>query len=102
MQTLWTLRRVSGIGATTGLLAFALWPFTGLFDLVLLSLFVMLAAAAAFCGFSILLITIRDMATNPRRGTRIRPIRGFDTALALILLVLSWFELHDAIGLFPA
>ena len=102
MDALWTLRRVSGVGATAGLVAFALWPFTGYYGLVLLTTFTLIAGLAALCGFSILLITIRDMATRPRRGSRIRPLRGFDTALALILLVLSWFELHDAIGLFPA
>jgi hypothetical protein len=102
MQLLWSLRRVSGVGAMAGLLAFVLWPFTGFYGLVLLWIFVLVAGFAAACGFLILLITIRDMATHPRRGSRIRPLRSFDMALATILLVLSWFELHDAIGLFPA
>ena len=61
-----------------------------------------LAALGGLCGFSVLLITLHDMAHNPRRGTRIRPLRTFDCALGLTLLILSWFELRDAIGLFPA
>jgi hypothetical protein len=101
MRQIWSVKRASGVGVTTALLAILLWPFTGLFDPLLLWLFMLCAALSGLCGFSILAMTIRDMAKNPRRGTRIRPIRGFDTALALILIALSWFELHDAIGIFP-
>ena len=101
MDRLWTLRRVNGAGAVAGLAAFLLWPFVGLYGLVMLSLFTLVAAVAVLCGFALLFITLRDMATRPRRGSRIRPMRGFDAALATLLLVFGWFELHDALGLFP-
>jgi predicted membrane-bound spermidine synthase len=102
MQRLWSLRRAGGIGTIAGLLAVLLWPFASLFGPLMLCLFMLAAAVSALCGFSILLMTIHDMATRPRRGSRIRPLRFFDATLATILLVLSWFELHDAIGMFPA
>jgi hypothetical protein len=98
---MWSVKRASGVGVTSALLAFLLWPFTGLFDPLFAWLFMLCAAISGLCGFSILVMTIRDIATRPRRGSRIRPMRGFDTALALILIALSWFELHDAIGMFP-
>jgi hypothetical protein len=101
MQPLWSVKRASGVGVTTALLALLLWPFIGLLDPLLAWLFMAMAAVSGLCGFTILAMTIRDIATRPRRGVRIRPIRSFDTILALILLALSWFELHDMIRLFP-
>jgi hypothetical protein len=102
MRQYWTLRRASGIGVVAGLAALALWPFLGLYGPILLRLFFALAALGGLCGFSILFITLHDMAHNPRRGSRIRPLRTFDSALGVGLLILSWFELRDVIGLFPA
>jgi hypothetical protein len=102
MHRLWSLKHASGFGTIAGLLALLLWPFLGTFGPSMLWLFMLAAAAAALCGFLILAMTISDIAHRPRRGSRIRALRGFDSALATVLLVLSWFELHDAIGLFPA
>ena len=102
MARYWTLKRASGIGVVAGLLALVLWPFLGLYGWILMRLFFLVAALAGLCGFSVLAMTIHDIATNPRRGTRIRPLRGFDIAIGVTLLVLSWFELRDVLGLFPA
>ena len=102
MRQFWTLKRASGVGVMAGLAALALWPFLGLYGPILLRLFFALAALGGLCGFSVLIITLHDMAHNPRRGTRIRPLRTFDIAVGLTLVILSWFELKDAIGLFPA
>ena len=102
MRRRWTLQRASGIGTTAGLLALLLWPFKGLYGDAGLWLFASVAALAGLCGFSILAMTINDIATRPRRGSRIRPLRSFDTILGATLLLLSWFEIHDAIGLLPA
>jgi Kef-type K+ transport system membrane component KefB len=102
MSRYWTLRRASAVGAIAGLAALVLWPFLGLYGPLLLRLFFALAALSGISGFSVLVITLRDMARNSRRGSRMRALRGFDTALGITLLVLSWFELRDAIGLFPA
>ncbi|MDB5670030.1 MAG: hypothetical protein JWO25_989 [Alphaproteobacteria bacterium] len=102
MRHLWTLKRASGVGVVAGLVALALWPFLGVFGPILLRLFFLAAALSGLCGFSVLAMTIHDIATNPRRGTRVRPLRSFDIAIGVSLLVLSWFELRDVLGLFPA
>ncbi len=68
-----------GAGALLLWLAFNFWP----------SVFVLPYAVAlvatALCGFYILIATMRDSYRNPRRGVRIRPIRGFDIAAGLLL-----------------
>jgi hypothetical protein len=97
----WTLGRASAIGAGAALLALILWPFWGEGGRVLLWTFAGLAALAAVCGVSILLITAIDMLTH-RRGRRIRPVRGFDVVLGLGLVALSLAELHSAAGQLPA
>ena len=102
MPILWSLKRVSGLGAMAGLLALALWPFSGLYGPVLLGLFLAAAALAGLCGAGILVITAWDIVHHPRRGSRIRPMRGFDLSLGLGLILLGGFELRDAIGLLPA
>ena len=101
MPRLWSVKRASGFGVVAGLLAVLLWPFFDLFDPFLGWLFMLLAAVTGLCGFSILAMTLHDIATRPRRGSRIRPMRSFDIILALILIGLSWLQLHDAIGRFP-
>lgn len=76
-----------GAGAACGAGAILLW--VGFFfwpNLFVLPYVVALAVTAA-CGLFILLATLRDSYRNPRRGVRIRPIRGFDVAAGLLLSV---------------
>lgn len=60
-------------------LAFSFWP-----ELFVLPYAVALVATA-LCGFYVLIATLRDSYRNPRRGVRIRPIRGFDIVAGLLL-----------------
>jgi hypothetical protein len=77
--------RVIAIGAGAALaallmwIAFSRWPETFVIPYVLALL------ATAACGLFILLATIADSVNNPRRGVRIRPIRGFDVVVGLML-----------------
>jgi hypothetical protein len=97
----WTIGRASGIGASAGLLALLLWPFYRRYGDPLTWPFAAAAALAAVCGASILLITLGDMAFH-RRGRRIRPVRGFDIGLGLLLVLLAILELQDVQGQLPA
>ena len=82
----WTLQRAAGVGIVAGLAALLLaaairtWP-EGLFYP-----YDGLMALTAFCGASLLWITVFDMRTRGTSG-RMRPIRGFDVALGLALLI---------------
>lgn len=60
-------------------LAFNFWPH------IFVLPYVVALAATALCGFYVLIATMRDSYRNPRRGVRIRPIRGFDIAAGLLL-----------------
>lgn len=83
----WTIPRIMafgfGVGALTCLfrLLFAFAPETYVLPYVA----GLLATAAT--GLLILLVTYIDTVRNPRRGSRIRPIRGFDIAAGLLLAV---------------
>ena len=57
-----------------------MWPFAGAL------------ALAAFCGLSILLITILDMLIH-KRGESLRPVRAFDIAIGIALAVPSLIQL---------
>ncbi len=97
----WTLRRASGLGASAGLLALVLWPFWNDGEGVLVWPFAASAALAGLSGLSILLITAFDIVTH-RRGRRMRPVRGFDLVLGLLLVLLSLAQLGDVAGQLPA
>ena len=101
MLGIWTLGRASGVGVTAALLALVLWPFLAKSEQALLWPFAACAAVAGLCGLSILLITAFDMVTR-RRGRRMRPVRGFDIALGLGLVLLSLAQLQSAAGQLPA
>lgn len=96
------LSRLSGLGATAGLVALILWPLqSGWRD----SLFWPLlgaAAAAGLCGLAVLLLTAADILFHRRRGERIRPVRAFDIALAAALVALALLQLGDLRGQLPA
>lgn len=87
----WTLQRASGVGAVSGLAAILI---AGLFDTSgdLLWPYALLLALTALCGASVLWITASDMRSRGTSG-RMRPIRGFDAALGLALLLPSLYAL---------
>ena len=88
----WTIQRASGAGLVCGIAALLI---AGLFRTLpdgLLHLHVLLLAATAFCGASVLWITAADMRSRGTSG-RMRPIRGFDAALGLALLLPSLYAL---------
>ena len=90
----WTIQRATGIGVVTGFLAIMV---AGLFSLTrdsFLYPYGALLAVTAFCGASILWITMFDMRTRGTSG-RMRPIRAFDIAVGLALLVPSLYALSQ-------
>ena len=54
-------------------------------------------AVAAFCGLSILSITILDMIVH-KRGESLRPVRAFDIAIGTALAVPSLIQLSALSG----
>ena len=80
----WTISRATGIGITAGLLALILWPLYAAWQEPLLWPFIAALAVTAFCGVSILLITLKDIYSRTR-GTIMQRIRIFDCALGLLL-----------------
>ncbi|MGQ0559041.1 MAG: hypothetical protein ACT4OE_05570 [Sphingosinicella sp.] len=95
----WTIQRAATSGIVSGVAAVLLG---GLFDPTrgpLLLLYALLLALTALCGLSILSITLVDIR---RRGTsgRMRPIRGFDMAIAAALLVPAAYTLWSRWGEF--
>lgn len=94
-RPLWTLPRATTIGVLAGLAAVLI---AGLFGEEIRWLFLFYAALlglTAFCGASVLWITALDMR---RRGTShlMRPIRGFDVVVGVLLLGLSAYALKLA------
>ena len=85
------MQRASGAGVVCGLLAILI---AGLFSTSgdLLYPYTALLALTALCGASVLWITASDMRTRGTSG-RMRPIRGFDAALGLALLLPSLYAL---------
>ena len=89
---LWTIPRASGVGIVAGLAAVLV---AGIFDTSpagLLHPYAALLALTALCGASILWITAFDMRERGTSG-RMRPIRGFDAAVGLGLLLPSLYAL---------
>ena len=97
----WTIPRATGIGVLCGIAAILI---AGLFSLTrggLLYPYALLLAATALCGASILWITAFDMRARGTSG-RMRPIRGFDAAVGLALLLPAVYALSliwGALGL---
>ena len=88
----WTARTASGPGLVAGCAAVLLWPGYAIFQGILFAPFVIALGLCAFCGTSILILTIVDFRNN-RRGRRVRPIRAFDILFGLMLAVPSGFAL---------
>jgi hypothetical protein len=97
MLSAWTIGRATGIGFPAGLLALILWPLQRAYESLVWPL-ALAASVAAFCGFSILVITAVDLLFHRRRGPRIRPVRAFDVVLGGALLILGFAQLRDLAG----
>jgi hypothetical protein len=80
------------IGIVAGLAALIVSALIGGWPGPLLDAYAGLLAFTAFCGASILWITMIDMR-NRGRGGRMRPIRAFDVAAALLLILPSLYAL---------
>ena len=89
----WTIPRATGLGVTAGVAALILWPLYAAWQEALLWPFVIVLAIAAFCGLSILMITLKDIYTRTR-GTIMHRIRIFDVVLGLLLAVPSLVQLE--------
>lgn len=81
---IWTLRQATRIGFIAGFAALLLWPVYALAQEPARPAFVAALALAAFCGASILFMTIVDLLTVAR-DRRILPARVFDLALGAAL-----------------
>lgn len=88
----WTIGRATGTGIVAGLAAILLWPLFAAWPEALIWPFAAALAVTAFCGLSILLITLRDIYRR-RRGTIMQRIRIFDVVLGLLLAVPSAVQL---------
>jgi hypothetical protein len=88
----WTIQRATGAGVLCGLAAILIAGFFELRADGLLYPYAVLLAATALSGASILWITLFDMRSRGTSG-RMRPIRGFDAAVALSLMVPSLYGL---------
>lgn len=93
----WNARRAAGPGFIAGCVAFFLWPAYASYPQIMFFPFVTALALTSFCGLSILALTAADFRNN-RRGRRVRPIRGFDVGLGLMLAVPSTLELSALLG----
>ncbi|CAN5322920.1 hypothetical protein BH09PSE3_BH09PSE3_25120 [soil metagenome] len=97
----WTIKRATGSGivaAGAALLLLAIYTIVegaSFEKLAFVPLGVALAATA-FCGLSILVMTLIDVR-NHRRGQRVRAVRTFDVAFGLLLAVPSIFELRSLV-----
>ena len=77
--------RVTAAGAVAALAALLLWVLYGRWPETFVLPYVLALVATAGCGLFVLFATLTDSLNNPRRGVRIRPIRGFDVAVGLLL-----------------
>lgn len=93
MLSRWTLTRASGAGAVAGLIALVLWPLQARWE-SLTAPYLIVLAATALCGLSILWITCLDLVAH-RRGPALRPVRGFDFALGALLAISALLQLHS-------
>jgi hypothetical protein len=90
----WTIGLASGVGFSAEFLALFLWPIgANAAPRIFFWPFLAASILAGFCALSVLVLTVADMARNPR-GERIRAIRVFDLVFALIVAVLTFLQLE--------
>ena len=89
----WTLQRATGAGIVAGLAALLTSMIIEAWPEGLLYPYVALLLVTALCGASVLWITATDMRDRGTSG-RMRPIRGFDVAVGVALLLPSLYALR--------
>lgn len=89
----WTAQRLTVAGIATGLCALLISAMLGSLPEGSLYLYAGLLGLTILCGVSILLITVRDIRTRGR-GARMRPIRAFDMAAGLLLILPAGYALR--------
>lgn len=93
MLGFWTIQRATVTGIAAGLSALIVSALISGRPGALLDGYAALLGFTAFCGASILWITIVDMRSRGRGG-RMRPIRAFDIAAALLLILPALYALN--------
>jgi hypothetical protein len=93
---LWTISRASLVGIVAGVAAVLMVAFRDPRDGGLYP-YAALLALTAFCGASVLWITAFDMRARGTSG-RMRPVRTFDIAIGLALLVPSLYAFWRIAG----
>ena len=83
MLRFWTIQKAAGTGTLSGIAALFLWPAYAAWE-PLEPVFMAALALTAFCGLSILAISIHDLATR-KRGTMMRRVRTFDIVWGVLL-----------------
>ena len=89
-----TIPRATGAGAIAGLAAILLWIAYLFAPAAFVLPYVIALCVTALCGAYILLVTWYDSYRNPRRGVRIRPIRGFDIVVGFLLTAPAAWALY--------
>lgn len=84
----------TGAGAVAGAVALLLWIGYTYWPRTFVIPYVLALALTVLCGAYVLLATWYDSYRNPRRGSRIRPIRGFDIAAGLLLAGLGGWGIY--------
>lgn len=92
--------RVTAYGAGAALAALLLWFAFGQWPETFVIPYVIALVATAMCGLLILAATLADTVNNPRRGVRIRPIRGFDVVVGVLLAGPSLWALSPFLSAF--
>lgn len=90
-KALLSISRASGLGFVAGAAAALMWVAYAFWPEPFVLPYVIALCVTAACGLYVLVATYVDSRRNPRRGARIRPIRGFDVAVGLLLAgVAGW------------
>ncbi len=84
----------TGAGAVAGAAALLLWIAYTYWPRIFVIPYVLALGLTVLCGAYILLATWYDSYRNPRRGSRIRPIRGFDCVAGLLLAGLGGWGIY--------
>lgn len=89
-----------GAGVASGAAAVVLWVAWSYWSTAFVLPYLVALAATAACGVYVLLVTWYDSYRHPRRGVRIRPIRGFDIVAGLLLAGPSLWALYPFLQAF--
>jgi len=93
----WTIQRATVVGIAAGLGALLVSAAIGSLPEGTLYLYGVLLGLTIMCGISVLWITVRDMRTRGRGG-RMRPIRAFDVAVGILLILPAAYALRAIWG----